>query len=90
VRAVEPIRLRIARLQLGQVQLSRYRNATPVGKEYQPIRNKRGRRKYLEENVAAESVQLDPAQVKVLDDALAPAKVSGKGYADWIMATIDR
>src|SRR5471032_1275181 len=30
------------------------------------------RRKYLEENVAAETVQLDPAQMKVLDDALAP------------------
>ena len=48
------------------------------------------RRKYLEENVAAESVQLDPAQMKVLDDALAPGKVSGKRYVDWIMATIDR
>jgi hypothetical protein len=32
----------------------------------------------------------DPAQMKVLDDALAPGKVSGKRYADWIMATIDR
>jgi aryl-alcohol dehydrogenase-like predicted oxidoreductase len=48
------------------------------------------RRKYLEENVAAESVQLDPAQMKVLDDALAPGRISGKRYADWIMATIDR
>ena len=48
------------------------------------------RRKYLEENVAAETLQLDPAQMKVLDDALAPEKVSGKRYADWIMATIDR
>ena len=48
------------------------------------------RRKYLEENVAAETVQLDPAQMTVLDDALAPGKVSGKRYADWIMATIDR
>jgi aryl-alcohol dehydrogenase-like predicted oxidoreductase len=48
------------------------------------------RRKYLEENVAAETVQLDPAQMKVLDDALAPGKVSGKRYADWIMTTIDR
>ncbi len=48
------------------------------------------RRKYLEENVAAESVRLDPAQMKTLDDALAPGKVSGKRYADWIMATIDR
>jgi aryl-alcohol dehydrogenase-like predicted oxidoreductase len=48
------------------------------------------RRKYLEENVAAENVRLDPAQMKLLDDALAPGKVSGKRYADWIMATIDR
>jgi aryl-alcohol dehydrogenase-like predicted oxidoreductase len=48
------------------------------------------RRKYLEENVAAESVRLDPAEMKVLDDALAPGKVSGKRYADWILATIDR
>jgi aryl-alcohol dehydrogenase-like predicted oxidoreductase len=48
------------------------------------------RRKYLEENVAAESVRLNPAQMEALDDALAPGKVSGKRYADWIMATIDR
>jgi aryl-alcohol dehydrogenase-like predicted oxidoreductase len=48
------------------------------------------RRTYLEENVAAASVQLDSAQMKVLDDALAPGKVLGKRYADWIMATIDR
>jgi aryl-alcohol dehydrogenase-like predicted oxidoreductase len=48
------------------------------------------RRKYLEENVAAANVQLDPHQMKTLDDALAPGKVSGKRYADWIMATIDR
>jgi len=48
------------------------------------------RRKYLEENVAAASVKLDPAKMQMLDDALAPDKVSGKRYADWIMATIDR
>jgi aryl-alcohol dehydrogenase-like predicted oxidoreductase len=48
------------------------------------------RREYLEENVAAEVVKLDPAEMKLLDDALAPGKVSGKRYADWIMATIDR
>jgi aryl-alcohol dehydrogenase-like predicted oxidoreductase len=48
------------------------------------------RRKYLEENIAAEAVRLDPAQLKTLDEALAPGKVSGKRYADWIMATIDR
>ena len=48
------------------------------------------RRKYLEENVAAETIHLDPAQMKALDDALAPGKVSGKRYNDRIMATIDR
>jgi len=48
------------------------------------------RRKYLEENVAAETIKLDAAQMKVLDDALAPEKVSGKRYGDRIMATIDR
>ena len=32
------------------------------------------RRKYLEENVADETVQLDSAQMKVLDDALAREK----------------
>jgi aryl-alcohol dehydrogenase-like predicted oxidoreductase len=46
--------------------------------------------KYLEENVAAATVQLDVAQMQVLDDALAPGKVSGQRYAEWIMATIDR
>jgi aryl-alcohol dehydrogenase-like predicted oxidoreductase len=48
------------------------------------------RRKYLDENVAAATIQLEPAQMKALDDAMAPGKVSGKRYADWIMATIDR
>jgi aryl-alcohol dehydrogenase-like predicted oxidoreductase len=48
------------------------------------------RRAHLEENVAAEAIALDPPQMKALDDALAAEKVSGKRYADWIMATIDR
>jgi aryl-alcohol dehydrogenase-like predicted oxidoreductase len=48
------------------------------------------RREFLEENLAAAAVQLDPAQMKILEDALAPGKISGKRYADWIMATIDR
>jgi aryl-alcohol dehydrogenase-like predicted oxidoreductase len=48
------------------------------------------RRKYLEENMATESVELDPTHMKVLRRALAPGRVSGKRYADWIMATIDR
>jgi aryl-alcohol dehydrogenase-like predicted oxidoreductase len=47
-------------------------------------------RNYLEENVAAGTIELDPAQMTLLDDALAPGKVAGQRYADWIMATIDR
>ncbi|MGC9953262.1 MAG: aldo/keto reductase [Rhizomicrobium sp.] len=48
------------------------------------------RRKYLEENVAAASLQLDAAQMKALDDALAPGKVSGPRYNAQVMKTIDR
>jgi aryl-alcohol dehydrogenase-like predicted oxidoreductase len=47
-------------------------------------------RKYLEENVAADTIRLDRAQMKALDDALAPGKVSGKRYADSLFTTIDR
>ena len=70
----------------GQIALAWLLNK---GEDIVPIPGTK-RRKYLEENVAAASVQLDPAQMKVLDEALAPGKVSGKRYADWIMATIDR
>jgi aryl-alcohol dehydrogenase-like predicted oxidoreductase len=45
---------------------------------------------YLEENVAAGSIKLEPADTLALDAALVPANVSGKRYADWIMATVDR
>jgi aryl-alcohol dehydrogenase-like predicted oxidoreductase len=48
------------------------------------------RRSYLEENIAAASIQLDAVQMKVLDDALAPGKVSGRRYADAVFTTIDR
>ncbi|MDR3682321.1 MAG: aldo/keto reductase, partial [Geothrix sp.] len=48
------------------------------------------RRTYLEENIAAASIRLDAAQMRLLDEALAPGKVSGKRYADRMMATIDR
>ena len=46
--------------------------------------------KYLEENVAAASVALDAAQMQVLDEALAPGKVSGPRYNPATMSTIDR
>jgi aryl-alcohol dehydrogenase-like predicted oxidoreductase len=48
------------------------------------------RRQYLEENVAAGSIELASADMQALDAALEPAKISGKRYADWIMATVDR
>jgi aryl-alcohol dehydrogenase-like predicted oxidoreductase len=48
------------------------------------------RRSYLEENVAAAALHLEPAQMQALDEALAPGKVSGKRYTDKMMATIDR
>ncbi len=48
------------------------------------------RRTYLEENIAAASIRLDAAQLKALDEALAPERVSGKRYSDRMMGTIDR
>ncbi len=48
------------------------------------------RRTYLEENIAAEAIRLDTAELKALDDALAPERISGKRYSDRMMATIDR
>ncbi len=48
------------------------------------------RRKYLEENMRADAIRLDPAQVKMLDEALAPGKVSGKRYNDTTMSMVDR
>jgi aryl-alcohol dehydrogenase-like predicted oxidoreductase len=48
------------------------------------------RRKYLEENVAATTVALDAAQMKALDEALAPDKVAGPRYGEKMMAMVDR
>ncbi|MGB9430428.1 MAG: aldo/keto reductase [Gammaproteobacteria bacterium] len=45
---------------------------------------------YLEENIAAGQIQLDTGQLKLLDDAMAPEKISGPRYAATNMATIDR
>jgi aryl-alcohol dehydrogenase-like predicted oxidoreductase len=46
--------------------------------------------KYLEENVAAASISLDPAQRSTLDDALAPEKIAGPRYNPTVMSMIDR
>jgi len=48
------------------------------------------RRKYLEENIAAAAITLAPAQIALLDEALAPEKISGPRYGERMMATIDR
>ena len=48
------------------------------------------RRKYLEENVAAEAVRLEPADMTALDEALASARISGARYNPRTMVTIDR
>jgi len=46
--------------------------------------------KSLEENIAAVTIHLDSVQINMFDDSLAPGKVCGKGFADWIIATVDR
>jgi aryl-alcohol dehydrogenase-like predicted oxidoreductase len=48
------------------------------------------RRRYLEENLAADALRLQQPQIARLDAAMAPDKVSGARYAAWIMSTIDR
>lgn len=48
------------------------------------------RRRYLEENVAAVTLRLTRDEMSVLDEALAPAKVSGPRYAPGNQAMVDR
>lgn len=48
------------------------------------------RRKYLEENVAADSVVLDGADMAALDEALAPGRISGARYGADMLAMVDR
>jgi aryl-alcohol dehydrogenase-like predicted oxidoreductase len=59
------------------------------GGDVVPIPGSKSRR-HLDENMAAETVRLDPAQIRALDDALAPGTISGPRYGEAIMATIDR
>ena len=47
-------------------------------------------RKYLEENVAAADVRLSTDDLRTLDTALAPEKISGPRYSEKQMATVDR
>jgi aryl-alcohol dehydrogenase-like predicted oxidoreductase len=48
------------------------------------------RRTYLEENVAAAAISLSVQDMKTLDDALAPSKVSGPRYSETMMSLVDR
>ena len=48
------------------------------------------RRKWLEENIAAASLELSPATLAALGAALAPGKVQGPRYSPDRMATVDR
>ncbi len=48
------------------------------------------RRQYLEENIAAAEIALDAAEMKALDDALAPDRISGQRYGERGMAMLDR
>jgi aryl-alcohol dehydrogenase-like predicted oxidoreductase len=59
------------------------------GDEIVPIPGTK-RCKYLEENVAAADIALDAAQMKSLDDALAPGRISGPRYGANMMAMVDR
>ena len=47
-------------------------------------------RKYLEENIGAAAIGLDTAEMKRLDEALAPGKVSGPRYNEERMTTVNR
>jgi aryl-alcohol dehydrogenase-like predicted oxidoreductase len=48
------------------------------------------RRRYLEENVSAASLVLEPQDIEALDRALAPDAVAGPRYNERMMAFIDR
>ena len=48
------------------------------------------RRTYLEENIAAATISLNPEEMQALDDAMAPGKVSGPRYGATGLSMIDR
>jgi aryl-alcohol dehydrogenase-like predicted oxidoreductase len=48
------------------------------------------RRKYLEENLAAAAITLDPGQMEALDNALGLGKISGPRYNEKMMSLVDR
>jgi aryl-alcohol dehydrogenase-like predicted oxidoreductase len=48
------------------------------------------RRTYLEENVAAAGIRLEPEEMAELDHALSPEAISGPRYSEKMMALVDR
>lgn len=88
VRAAEAVRAVASSLGVkpGQVALAWILHK---GSDFVPIPGTK-RRTYLEDNIAAANIALGAGQIKALDEALAPGKVSGKRYNDTIMVTIDR
>lgn len=48
------------------------------------------RRTHLEDNLAADAVHLDPAEMQTLDAAMPAGTIAGNRYPDFFMATIDR
>jgi aryl-alcohol dehydrogenase-like predicted oxidoreductase len=59
------------------------------GKDIVPIPGTK-RRRYLEENVGAASIQLNPEETLQLETALSPENVAGPRYPEPMMATVDR
>ncbi|WP_183742678.1 aldo/keto reductase [Rhizobium sp. BK196] len=88
VRAAEAVRSVASSLGVkpGQIALAWILHK---GSDFVPIPGTK-RRTYLEDNIAAAAISLNAEQMKALDVALAPGRVSGKRYNDTIMATIDR
>lgn len=88
VRAAETVRevARSLAVKPGQVALAWILHKGP---DLVPIPGTK-RVQFLEENVAAAAISLDAAQMRALDDALAPEKISGPRYNPSRMATIDR
>ena len=88
VRAAEAVRSLASSLGVkpGQVALAWILHK---GTDFVPIPGTK-RRTYLEDNIAAADIALNAEQMKALDEALAPGKISGKRYNDTIMSTIDR
>ena len=70
----------------GQVALAWVLHKNP---HFVPIPGTK-RRKYLEENAGAASVNLNPAEMDALDRALAPGTVAGPRYTETNYKTIDR